>query len=161
MGKSIRMVSFDTASTISGWAFYENGILKEHGVVDKSKEKDTDIRVEDMCIALIELLNKYKPVIVAVEEQAFARSVSVAVMNAKILGVLQGWCLTIGYSEFVALRPSHWRKLVSDNGPVPTDRKDAKAWDVKKVEEIYGFTPKDDNEADAILVGLARINEFK
>ncbi len=161
MGKITKMISFDTSSTITGWAFYENGILKEHGIIDKSKEKDTDIRIEDMCIAIVEILNKYKPIIVATEEQAFARSVSVAVMNAKILGVIHGWCLTTGYCEFVALRPSHWRKLVADNEQVPTNRKEAKPWDIKRVEEIYGYTPKDDNEADAILVGLARINEFK
>ncbi len=159
--KCTKMVTFDTSSTVTGWAYFENGKLIESGVIDKHKEKDAQIRIEDMSIAIIELLNKYKPLIVAVEEQAFAKSVAAAVMNAKILGVIQGWCLTIGYCEFVALRPSYWRKLVADEGEsVPKNRSDAKPWDVVKATKYLGRAPIDDNEADAVLVGFARIKEF-
>ncbi len=155
------MISFDTSSTATGWAYWENGMLIDSGVLDHKKEKNTDIRIEDMCIDIIKTLNSFKPSIVVVEEQAFARSVAVAVMNAKIIGVILGWCLTIGYGEFVTLRPSKWRKLVAGKDTVPTDRKAAKKWDIQKAEEFAHYKVADDNEADSILVGLARIKEFE
>lgn len=40
--KIYRMISLDTSTTKSGWAYWENGILIEHGVIDLSKIKDKD-----------------------------------------------------------------------------------------------------------------------
>ena len=156
-----KMVSFDTSSTVTGWAYFENGVLVDSGVLDHSKEKDSSVRIEDMCLEIVDVLGRYRPEIVTCEEQAFAKSVSVAVINAKILGVIQGWCLTTGYAEFVTIRPSVWRKLVAEGQPVPKDRKEVKPWDVKRAMEITGLDITDDNEADAILIGIARIEQFK
>lgn len=156
-----KMVTLDVSTTITGFAYFENGKLIDSGIIDMHKEKDSVIRIENMAIAIIGLLNKYKPSIVVCEEQAFARTVNVAVMISKILGVIHGWCLTVGYAEFATLRPSYWRKMVAGNETVPKERKDAKTWDINKAMLIAGRAPVDDNEADAILLGIARIKEFE
>ena len=61
MQRKIKMVSIDSSSTKSGIAYFENGILMEHSVINYEKEKDAVIRCENMSIALIEYLNKKKP----------------------------------------------------------------------------------------------------
>ena len=48
--KTTRMVSLDTSSTISGYAYWENAILTKSGILYHDNEKDTLIRIEDMTI---------------------------------------------------------------------------------------------------------------
>lgn len=156
-----KMVSLDTSSTISGYAYFENGILKEHGIIDKNKEKNSLIRVEDMTIALIEKLKKYKPDIVICETPPFMNSPKTLIMLAEIVGVVKGWAISGGFAEFVEIGPTEWRRLVADpDEKIPTKRDPAKIWDIAKVKKIFNIEAIDDNEADAILIGQARINEF-
>ena len=64
------------------------------------------------------------------------------------------------FVDYVEYIPSQWRALVKDGGEsVPRKSKDCKVWDIAKVKSM-GYDPIDDNEADAILIGQARINEF-
>ncbi len=159
--KKTKMVSFDTSSTITGVAYFENGKLVRSFVIDKSKEKDTLIRVEDMCIALVETLKAYKPDIVAIERPPFCNSPDTLIMLSEIVGCAKGWAIN-NCADYVEYAVNSWRKLVAKEGEtIPRKRNEAKVWDVARCKELYGFIPQDDNEADAILIGHARINEFQ
>lgn len=157
----IKMCSFDTSSTITGYAYFENGTLIESGVFNHKSEKDSLIRMEDMCINIIQYLNSKKPQIVVIEKPPYVRDPSALIMLTKIIGCVYGWTLTTGYCEYVEYSPNEWRKLVCiKNESCPKNRKECKTWDIDKTEMIFGFTPTDDNEADAVLIGQARINAF-
>lgn len=158
--KICKMVSIDSSSSISGYAYFENGILKNSGRIDLHKEKDSEIRIENMCLNLIDILNQYKPDIVVVEMTVVTRGAATQRMLSEIVGVIRGWALC-NYAEFVRLRPSEWRKLVkNDDEFVPKKREELKIWSANKVNEIYNKEVEDD-ESDAILLGLARINQFR
>lgn len=161
MGKTTKMLAFDTSSTITGVAYFENGELAKSFVIDKSKEKDSLIRVEDMCIALIETLKKYKPDIVAIERPPYCNSPDTLIMLSEIVGCVKGWAIS-NYADYVEYAVSSWRKLAAKDGEtIPRKRNEAKIWDINRCVELYNIMPQDDNEADAILIGHARIKEFE
>ena len=61
------MISIDSSSSKTGWAYFEDAQYKKSGVIDfdtkecKKKYKgNSDKRIEDMCLAVISLLKEYK-----------------------------------------------------------------------------------------------------
>ena len=161
MGKKTRMLAFDSSSTITGVAYFENGKLVKSFVIDKSREKDTLIRVEGMCIALAQTLKKFTPDIVVIERPPYCNSPDTLIMLSEIVGCVKGWAIC-NYADYVEYAVNSWRKLVAKEGEtIPTKRNEAKAWDMARCKAIYNVVPADDNEADAILIGHARIKEFE
>lgn len=157
------MIALDTSTTKSGYAYFVNGRLEDKGVVDCSKEKNTDIRIEDMCIGLVNLLKKYKPDIVVIEKPPFINSPQTLIQLSEIVGCCRGWAITQGYCEFVEFMPNQWRSLIkNENDKIPRKREECKQWDIDMVHHYFPDIAcvTDDNEADAILIGLARIKEF-
>lgn len=153
-----RMVSLDTSSTKSGYAYWENGELIESGLLDTSKEKDREIRLEDMCLSVIKVLDKYKPKTVVIEMTVVERNAQTQRILSEIVGVVRGWTLC-NYAEFVSMRPTQWRKLICDTDEkAPRKREECKTWSVQKARQLYNYALDDDNISDAILVGRARIN---
>lgn len=158
--KKYKMVSLDTSSTETGYAYFENGILIESGVINLKKEKDIEIRLEDMCLNIINVLSEYKPETVVIEMTVVERGASTQRLLSEIVGVVRGWALC-NYAEFVIFRPSVWRKYVcAEDEKVPKKRADCKLWSMHKVKQLFSIEV-DDNESDAILVGQARINMMK
>lgn len=155
-----RMISFDTSTTTSGFACFVNGIIKDSGVIDFKKEKDSVIRRENMCIALKQKIKTFKPDIVVVERPPLVRSPYVLIELAEIVGVVKG--CAIDNCEYIEYSVTEWRKFVKDKDEtLPRGRKELKMWDIDKFNKVFGYMPIDDNEADAGLIGLARINQIK
>lgn len=150
-----KMISLDTSSTVSGWAYYEAGELITSAEIDFSKEKDTDIRIENMVMGIFNVLNTYMPDIVVIEKNVVGRNAHTERMLGHIVGCVKGWTLA-NYKEFAMLTPGTWRKEVKGNICCPRKREEAKRWSIQRVKELYSLDVKD-NEADAILVGCALI----
>jgi len=157
----IKMVSLDTSSTVTGYAYFENGVLKDYGELNHEKEKDAEIRLEDMCLDIAGLLSDKKPLIVAIELTSVTRNAHTQRILSEIVGVVRGWVLC-NFAEFVRYRASEWRKLVCCKGEVaPTKRNEAKEWAIIKVAEEFDIKGISDNVAEAILIGQARINQMQ
>lgn len=158
--KHTKMVAFDTSSTITGYSVYEDGVLQEHGIINLSKEKNINIRMEDMCLGIIKILNDNIADIVIVEEAPYVHDPNAHRLLSEIVGVARGWALC-NFADFDEIRPNEWRKWICNKAEkVPTNRKDCKLWDIEKVKKIFKFDPVDDNEADAVLIGYARIKQM-
>lgn len=155
-----KLMGLDTSSTITGWALFENGkYINSDILFHDYKKLDPVIRVEDMCIDIVNTLNKYNPDIVVIERPPYCKDPKTLIMLSEIVGVAKGWSLTKGFCEYVEYAPNEWRKLVANEGEIiPTKREKCKLWDKQKFIELVGREPIDDNEADAFLIGLARIN---
>ena len=155
-------MSFDTSSTTTGWAYFENAEYINSDIIYCDKKEDITIRVENMCFELINILNKHKPDIVVIEKPPFCKDPNTLILLSEIVGVVRGWTLTQGFAEYVEYVPNQWRRLVADDDEkVPTGRNNCKEWDIIKARKILEREPIDDNEADALLIGIARINEMK
>ncbi len=154
------MLSFDTSSTITGYAYWENGALIVSGVLSHVKEKNTTSRIENMTVDIINLLKKHKPDIVVVEQPPLCNSPKTCVMLAELVGCVKGYAL-FNNADYVEFKVNEWRKLIAGKDEkVPYRRNEAKEWAIQKVLKIHNQDVADDNEADAILIGQARINQF-
>lgn len=152
-------MSIDSSSSKTGYAVYDGGKLTASGVLDKSKEKDSEIRLEDMCLAILGALNKYHPQTVVIEMTVVTRGAGTQRLLSEIVGVVRGWSME-NLAEFVEYRPTVWRKLiVGPKGKIPRKREDCKAWSIETVKKMYQES-KSDDECDAILIGQARINDM-
>ncbi len=155
------MISFDVSSTCTGYAKYINGELNTHGTFDFSKRKlDLDVRLKAMKNIIINYLKLEKPQIIVVEESASKNNIKVQRMLSEIIGVIEGYCI-LNNADFVKYIPVQWRNLVKEqNEIVPKNTKPVKKWSINKVNFLFkGVDVIDNNESDAILIGLARIKE--
>ncbi|MCR5206297.1 MAG: hypothetical protein K6E47_14810 [Lachnospiraceae bacterium] len=157
--KTVKMLSLDTASRDSGWAYWENAVLKDHGVIHvPEKIKEPTAKLDCMVEGLIKLLKDKNPDIVVIEMTVVPNNTGTQRILSEIVGVVRGWCYSQKKNvDFIRLRPTEWRKLVREKTEkVPKSKKDGlKQWDIKKAKELYHFKPIDDNEADGVLLGHA------
>ena len=158
----VRLISIDPASRITGWALYENAKLKQSDIIDFSKSKlESESRLYYMKLRILNLLEEYKPQIVVVEVSRSSNNIKVQRMLSELVGVIEGWSI-LNKVDYVTYTPSKWRQFVrnkTDN--IPKHNKELKVWDINRVKEFYpGIKLKTDDEADAILIGLARIIEM-
>ena len=156
--KDTILVGLDTSSTKTGWSYYVNGNFTDSGVLNFSKQKNSDIRMQDMVNSIYEKLSTLKVDIVAIETTAVTRNASSQRMLTMILGAVYGWCVNNNV-EFVMFRPSEWRALISKEKK-GRKRNELKQWSVQTVEKLFRKKVSDD-EADAILIAQALVNKYE
>lgn len=170
--KETILLSLDTSSTKTGWAIFGNGIYEESGVLDWSHVKETEDRLLIMYIDIIQLINKYEPDILIIEKDIVGsgkrQNMSTINTLVKLIGGVWAYCVQLNMDTpmnfqtgefnvyYVEYTPSEWRSLV---GITARKRDDCKAASIKRIKDIYNLNV-DDNEADAINIGQAYINEW-
>lgn len=171
--KEVTLLSLDTSSTKTGWAVFKNGIYRESGVLDWSHIKDnTDDRLQIMYIDIIQHIQKYEPDILVIEKDIVGsgkrQNMSTINTLVKLIGGIWAYCVQLNMSTpmnlptgefiifYVEYTPSEWRSLVGINA---RKRDDCKMASIKLIKDMYG-KDVDDNEADAINIGQAYINEW-
>ena len=171
--KEVTLLSLDTSSTKTGWAVFKNGIYKESGVLDWSRIKDnTEDRLQIMYIDIIQHIQKYEPDILVIEKDIVGsgkrQNMSTINTLVKLIGGVWAYCIQLNMDTpmnlpagefnifYVEYTPSEWRSLV---GITASKREDCKADSIKRIKDIYNIDV-DDNEADAINIGEAYINEW-
>ena len=142
------MISIDSSSSKTGWTYFEDAKYKKSGVIDfdtnecKKKYKgNSDKRIEDMCLAIINLLKKYKPHIIVIEKLNVGRNM-VAVNDCY-------------YHEIQA---SQWRSQIGIQGK-NRKRDEYKQLAIEYVKNTLDIDVTDD-EADSICAGIAYIKMF-
>lgn len=151
-----KLIGLDTSSSCSGYSIFINGIYSNSGIFNYKNEKDSDERLQKMCIALLSFLDKEHPDIVAIETTVVTRNAEAQRTLTMILGVVYGWCIT-HTCEYVGLRPTEWRSLISKEKK-GRKREELKQWSVHTAKELFNLKCNDD-QSDAILIGQALINQ--
>lgn len=154
--EEVTMLSLDTSSFCTGYAVWQNGGLKESGIIDLHKDKQ---HWQNMKRFLIGLMAKIQPDIVVVEHTSMQRkhfNAATLINLSQLIGVVEGWTIA-NNADFVQLYPSEWRSRI---GTHPSGREECKAWAVETVKERFHIECLSDDEADAILIGQAWINYF-
>lgn len=164
MEQKIKMISLDTSSTKTGWAYFENGKYVESNVINlndreyQKKYKDnSDKRIEDMCLHIIDLLKNYEPNIIVLEKLNVGRNMVAVRCLSKIIGVV--YCYSILNNCFYyEIQASQWRSQIGIQG------KNRKRDEYKKLAIEYVKNALDievtDDEADSICVGIGYIKMF-
>jgi Holliday junction resolvasome RuvABC endonuclease subunit len=152
------MISIDASTNKTGLAIYDNGIYKEVDLIDCSEDSKMDSRFQEMAKRVYRYLEEKKPYILYMEETVVKRNASTQRFLTRLQGVIYAYCIN-NDCEFNTIRPTEWRMLVGmEQGK--KNREELKAEAVAMVLDKFGIAVSDD-EAEAILIGLAVLEKFK
>lgn len=154
----ITLLSLDTSTTSTGWAIFKDGKYQESGVIDDFKKvKNGHERLKLMTKELLDNIGQLKPDIIVIEKDVVFGNMKVIDMLMKIIGAVYGFCLFNGitYYEFA---PSEWRKYVKLQA-FGRKRDEFKKASIKYIKDNLNMEVNDD-EADAICIGLAYCKKF-
>lgn len=155
---STTLLSLDTSTTSTGWAIFKDGEYQESGVIDDFKKvKNGYERLKLMTKELLDSIGQLKPDIIVIEKDVVFGNMKVIDMLMKIIGAVYGFCLfnEITYYEFA---PSEWRKYVKLQA-FGRKRDEFKKASIKYIKDNLNMDVNDD-EADAICIGLAYCKKF-
>lgn len=155
----IKVLSFDTSTTKTGWSIFIDGKYNDCGLIDLSDMKEkAEQRIPVMINEIKNTIIDYSPDIIIVETTAVARNVQAQRLLTMLIGMVWYLCLDMGI-EFQTVRPTEWRSWVSSEKK-GNKREQLKEWSVNKVQELFGLIPESDDVSDAILIGYGYINRY-
>lgn len=155
----IRMVSIDSSTRCTGMAYFQDGALKIHDVINLSGEKDIEKRSDLMGLKIMQNLFALSPSIVYVERPRGRNNPETLRKLTTIVGMIRGFCIYNGiYFEEIA--PTEWRKILGFKQGKGVKRDEEKLQSVQYVKDRYNINPKTDDESDAICIGDAMFAKY-
>lgn len=159
------MLALDTSSSKTGWAMFENSKYKKSGIINfdtnecKKKYKgNPEQRLEDMCLAIINLLREYKPDIIVIEKLNVSRNMNATRVLSKVIGTVYTYYILTDDCSYFEIQPTQWRsQLGMQSGKKKRD--ELKQLSIEYVKNTLGKDVTDD-ESDSICQGLAYIKMF-
>ena len=155
----IKLVTIDGSTMKTGLAYFCNGKYKEHCLLDYSKNKNMENRFESMSKSIWNMLDKYRPNIIYIEETYMANNAQTMKILTRLQGVVYAWCFN-NKCEFNTIKPTQWRKQLGFNQGKNIKREKLKEQSVEYVSDNYGIEVTDD-ESDAICIADAIIKLYK
>lgn len=155
----MRILAFDQASAITGWALFIDGRLDRHGKIRVTSIKDASERHKQMDIRTVDLLKEVQPDFVVIEDMYLGKNVASLKTVSQSRGLIMGYCHyhNIGIE---LMMPTAWRKLLK-----MVQGKDTKRADLKKQAQAYVQDHFDlkatQDEADAICIGCAAVRKYE
>lgn len=155
-----KLMSIDSSTNTTGYAFFINGVLKSYSTCNYSYIKNTQKRIDNMILFICEMIENERPDIVVTELTVVNRNAEAQRNLTMILGAIRYKCLELKI-EYYSLRPTEWRKLIKDKEEkIPRKREELKKWSINKIKSIYNIETTSDDLSDAILIGQGYINSF-
>lgn len=165
IAQKCKLLSLDTSSSKTGWAYFLDGKYKKSGVIDldtkenRKKYKDnSDRRIEDMCLAVWGLLQKHKPDIIVIEKLNVSRNMNAVRVLSKVIGTVYTYYILTDDCYYFEIQPTQWRsRLGMQSGR--KKREELKRLSIEYVKNTLGIDVTDD-EADSICAGIGYIKMF-
>lgn len=150
----MRVLVFDQATRISGYALFDDSQYVLSGVVDMSKSTlDTHERSFKMAKALWALIKKHQPDCIVLEDTQQQNNVKTVITLARLQGMIIGYAEAHGVRVHILL-PSQWRAALNyEQGP-KVKRAELKKQSIDYVKKNYGIKASED-ECEAICEGIA------
>lgn len=144
------ILAFDQSSKLSGWSLFKDGKYSCSGVIDKSKIKDSDMRIKEMGLAICKKIKELKPDCVVIENVQQQAGVSTVILLSRLQGFILGWCYAHGV-RIEIIGPSQWRAQLSFKQGAGIKRHELKSQSIEYVKEKYGLDVSED-EAESICI---------
>ena len=149
-----RIIALDNATHITGWAVFDDTNLVSYGKYT-TKSSDTSDRILEMGDWLTNLLNKWEPNTIILEDIQQQNNVSTFKVLAKLQGVLE-YISKKNEVEYYIISPATWKSNAGVKGKSRTDQKKSAQL---IVNDLYGIQATQD-ESDAILLGKYGVDKF-
>jgi len=150
----------------TGLAAFDGSTLLWSGIVKQGK-KGPNFKRTYSALEGVELDNSSTPALWCFLAQEFptfvyeglylGKSAKTAMVLAEMRGMVKGWVHHLSVNHRI-LEISEWREAVCKHVGIanwPRDREEGKKLSLRIAEQLYGFSPSCDDEADALLVGTA------
>jgi Holliday junction resolvasome RuvABC endonuclease subunit len=154
----MRIIAFDQASIISGWAIFEDGNYVDSGVITKNKNIPIIQRVPQMAQAICEKIKESNVDMVIIEGIQNQGSIKTTLDLARLQGGIMMWC-EVKHKPLHILSPSVWRSTLKFKLGSKVEREALKVQAENYVSEHYGININTD-EAEAICIGAAAQKMF-
>ena len=149
----MKILSFDQASVITGWALFDDGKYIESGVIKKRKDMPISERVPAMALAICSKIKEVKPDVVAIEDIQNQSSVKTVVDLARLQGGIIMYCVSKGIPIKI-YHPSTWRKALNFTQGSKTKRDALKEQATEYIKSL-GFNIESQDESEAICINFA------
>ena len=160
----IKLISLDTSTTKTGWAYFENGNYIKSGVINldtseckKKYKSNSDLRIKDMSMEVWDMLNKCMPDIVVIEKLNVGRNMVATRSLSKIIGVAYLYSI-LNNCFYFEIQPSQWRSQLGMQSS-KRKREEYKQLSIDYVKENLNKDVSDD-ESDSICAGIGYIKMF-
>lgn len=120
---------------------------------------NSDKRIEDMCLLILHLLEKYKPDIIVIEKLNVSRNMVATRCLSKIIGVVYSYSILNRDVFYYEIQASQWRKQIGIQSS-KRKRDEYKKLSIEYVKNNFNKEVTDD-ESDAICAGIGYIKMFE
>lgn len=149
----MRILSFDQSTLSTGWAVFDDGKYRDHGIIDLHRIKP-DVRFDKMCQLICEKIDDARPNLVIIEDVVLMKSPQTMKLLARLQGIILGYCQANKLPVTIYF-PTAWRKILGFK-QAKTPREELKRQAIELIYQTYGISTTSD-EADAICIAMAHI----
>lgn len=149
----MKILSFDQASVVTGYALFDNGQYVDSGVIKKNKDMPIAERVPSMALSICTKIKEVKPDAVIIEDIQNQNSVKTVIDLARLQGGIIMYCANKGIPIEI-YHPSTWRKTLQFTQGSKTKRDDLKKQATEYIKGL-GFDIASEDESEAICINLA------
>lgn len=144
------ILSIDSGIERTGYAIFKDKKYVNSALIKTSKDKSTEIRLEEIYLQLKKVFYKYKPGVIVLEQLFFFKNQKTFIRVAQAQGIVM---LLASQNKIKVefLSPLQIKQIITGYGQA----------DKKSVQKMIKLTTeidiKQDDEADAVACGLAYI----
>jgi Holliday junction resolvasome RuvABC endonuclease subunit len=149
----MKILSFDQASVITGWALFDDSRYIDSGVIKKSKDVPIADRVPSMALAICKKIKDVQPDVVIIEDIQNQSSVKTVIDLARLQGGIIMYCANKSIPIKI-YHPSTWRRELGFIQGTKTKRDALKEQATEYVKEL-GFNIESEDESEAVCINLA------
>ena len=149
----MKILSFDQASVVTGYALFDEDKYIESGVIKKRKDMPISDRVPSMALAICSKIKEIKPDYVIIEDIQNQSSVKTVIDLARLQGGIIMYCVSKGIPIKI-YHPSTWRSALEFVQGSKTKRDALKEQATEYIKEL-GFNIESEDESEAICINLA------
>lgn len=148
-----KVLSFDQSTKLSAYSWWIDGKYIESGYIDLYKNKNTSERVKKMGIELCNIITKYQPDNVIIEEVAQQSNPQTLKLLARIQGIIIGFCAAHDIDTYI-IEPSKWRSILQFKIGAGVKREELKDQAIKYIKDKYDLDLSED-ECESVCIGEA------
>ena len=154
------ILALDISTTSTGYAIFNDQKLIDYGVIAPAGNAIT--RIEKIAERVAELMYYYSPDIIYAEEPEPAFVKNNIDVYRKLTFAHGAIAIVLNHhqKEMKLCTANHWRKIVGIKTGPGIKRAQLKPIDIAKANELFNLNTKNDDIADAVLIGWSYILEY-
>ena len=155
----LTLLALDISTTSTGYAIFKEKELISSGIIAPTGNAIT--RIEKIAEKINELMLEYNPDIIYAEEPEPAFVKNNIDVYRKLTFAHGAIAIVLNHysKEMKLCSSSHWRKQVGIKTGRGITRAQLKPLDIAKANELFNLNTKNDDLADAVLIGWSYIVE--